>query len=186
MQHLLMNTDNYEIRLLHVDDLYAYFKMVDKNRNRLEQFFTGTVSRTQTLEATAEFLGEITERIAARTYFPYIVKDKQTQALEGFFDIKNIDWSIPKAEVGCYMDEDSAGRGLTSQLATLFCRFCFSEFGFEKLFLRTHHSNVAAKRLAEKCGFTLEGTLRSDYRTTAGELVDLLYYGKLRSEEMID
>jgi ribosomal-protein-serine acetyltransferase len=185
-KHLLMNIDHYELRLLKPDDLHAYFKMVDKNRKRLEQFFTGTVSRTQTLEATAEFLKEIEQRIEARTYFPFVVLNKQTQALEGFFDIKNIDWSIPKAEVGCYVDEDSAGRGLTSKLAVQFCRYCFTEYQFKKLFIRTHHTNIAAKRLAEKCGFTLEGTLRSDYRTTAGELVDLLYYGKLRSEENID
>jgi RimJ/RimL family protein N-acetyltransferase len=178
-----MHADNYEIRLLRKDDLHAYFQMVDKNRKRLEQFFTGTVSRTQTLEATAEFLTDITQRIEARTYFPFLVVDKRTNALEGFFDIKNIDWSIPKAEIGCYINEGSAGRGLTSQLAAVFCRYCFTQYRFEKLFLRTHHTNVAARRLAQKCGFTLEGTLRSDYRTMAGDLVDLLYYGKLRSEE---
>jgi RimJ/RimL family protein N-acetyltransferase len=102
--------------------------------------------------------------------------------LIGFFDVKNIDWSIPKAELGCYIDEGFAAKGLTSELSQVFCHFCFEEYGFEKLFLRTHHTNIAAKRLAEKCGFTLEGTLRWDYRTTAGELIDLLYYGKLRCE----
>jgi ribosomal-protein-serine acetyltransferase len=74
MQHLRMNTDNYEIRLLHVDDLYAYFKMVDKNRSRLEQFFTGTVSRTQTLEATAEFLGRDYRAHSGQNLFPFYCK----------------------------------------------------------------------------------------------------------------
>ena len=38
-----------------------------------------------------------------------------------------------------------------------------------------------AKALAEKCGFELEGTIRKDYRNNAGQLVDLHYYGKLKS-----
>jgi len=36
-----------------------------------------------------------------------------------------------------------------------------------------------AKKLAESCGFQVEGIIRRDYKTTTGELVDLLYYGKL-------
>ena len=34
--------------------------------------------------------------------------------------------------------------------------------------------------LLEKCGFEKEGLIRRDYKTTSGELVDLIYYGKLK------
>ncbi|MFT5779805.1 MAG: ribosomal-protein-serine acetyltransferase [Crocinitomicaceae bacterium] len=41
---------------------------------------------------------------------------------------------------------------------------------------------MAAKKLAESCGFEIEGTIRKDYKTTSGELIDLIYYGLLKSK----
>jgi RimJ/RimL family protein N-acetyltransferase len=57
--------------------------------------------------------------------------------------------------------------------------FCFESYGFNKLFLRTHDSNYSARKVAENCGFEMEGTIRRDYKTTAGDFVDLLYYLKI-------
>jgi RimJ/RimL family protein N-acetyltransferase len=175
-----MQFDNYSIRLLTVDDLEAYFQLVEKNRKRLENFFTGTVSRTRTREDTREFILDITRRANDKTYFPYILIDNSKHKLAGYLDLKNIDWSIPKSEMGLYMDEDYASKGIASKAFGLFCDFCFSEYQFKKLFLRTHHSNSSAIRIAEKCGFEIEGKIRRDYKTTSGEIVDLIYYGRLK------
>ena len=82
------------------------------------------------------------------------------------------------------MDEAYAGKGIAKKAFGLFCDYCFKEFGFHKLFLRTHESNVAARRAAESCGFQQEGIIRQDYNTTSGEVVDLIYYGKLVTDKM--
>jgi RimJ/RimL family protein N-acetyltransferase len=52
----------------------------------------------------------------------------------------------------------------------------------KKLFLRTHEKNIASRRVAEKNGFVMEGIIRNDYKTTSGVVVDLMYYGLLKSE----
>jgi RimJ/RimL family protein N-acetyltransferase len=174
-----MTFDTFTIRLLTLADLDTYFQMVQKNRSRLEDFFTGTVSRTRTLEDTRAFLMEIEQKTANRSYFPYIIVDSRDGAIAGFMDLKNINWGIPKTEMGCYVDSAYAGQGITAKAFSLFCEYCFAEFGFKKLFLRTHETNFPARAIAEKCGFDIEGTIRRDYKTTAGELVDLVYYGRL-------
>ncbi|WP_247234244.1 GNAT family N-acetyltransferase [Telluribacter sp. SYSU D00476] len=174
-----MRFDYYTIRLLTTDDLVPYYELVERNRKRLEDFFTGTVSRTQSLEATREFLADITERTQNRTYFPYLIVDERSGRFAGFLDLKNIDWTVPKSEVGFYIDADYAGKGVGTKALQTFCTYCFTTFGFRKLFLRTHDSNTAAKRMAESSGFEREGVLRRDYKTTSGELVDLIYYGRL-------
>lgn len=175
-----MQFDHYTIRLLTLHDTHAFYQMVDKNRSRLEDFFTGTVSRTQTKEGTKEFVADITRRAEEQTYFPFVIIDNTCDKIIGFMDLKNIDWTIPKAEMGGYIDEGYAGRGITAQAFEVFCHHAFQKYGFQKLFLRTHHSNTAARRIAEKTGFEVEGTIRRDYKTTSGELVDLIYYGKLK------
>jgi RimJ/RimL family protein N-acetyltransferase len=174
-----MQFDNYSIRLLTEEDLEGYFELVENNRKRLEDFFTGTVSKTQTLEDTRTFLVDILQRANNKTYFPYIIVEDDSRKIVGFLDLKNLDWSVPKSEVGCYIDEHYAGQGITTKAFCLFCDFCFKEYGFQQLFLRTHETNTSARRVAEKCGFEIEGTIRKDYKTTSGELVDLIYYGRL-------
>jgi RimJ/RimL family protein N-acetyltransferase len=174
-----MEFDHYTIRPLTVGDLEPYFEMVERNRERLKDFFTGTVSRTLTLNDTKEFLADITERAKVKTYMPHVIIDNNSKRFIGFLDLKNIDWGIPKSEIGCYMDKDFAGQGIGVKAFQLFCNYCFLTFNFHKLFLRTHHSNTAAIRIAESSGFEREGILRWDYKTTSGELVDLIYYGRL-------
>jgi ribosomal-protein-serine acetyltransferase len=181
-----MEFDNYSIRLLTVNDLDSYYRMVEKNRKRLENFFTGTTSRTKTVEDTREFLIDITQRAQNKTYFPYLIYDNDNQLIAGFVDLKNIDWSIPKSEIGCYIDEEYEGKGITSKAVKVFCEHCFTEYNFLKLFLRTHESNSSAQRVAEKCGFQIEGKIRCDYKTTSGEVVDLIYYGRLKSDKLPD
>ncbi|GGI57631.1 GNAT family N-acetyltransferase [Winogradskyella haliclonae] len=177
-----MQFDNYNIRLLQNSDIDAYYKMVSKNRKRLEDFFTGTTSRTKTFEDTKAFLAEMLEKVNKREYFPYIIEDTKTHTIAGFLDLKNVDWKIPKTEMGLYIDEKYAGKGLSTKAFILFCEHCFKEHGFRKLFLRTHPKNHSARKIAEKAGFKIEGTIRCDYKTTSGQLVDLIYYGKLNDD----
>lgn len=174
-----MTFNQYCIRPLETNDLAPYFDLVERNRSRLEAFFTGTASQTKTVADTQRFLADMTQRAAARTYFPFVVVDTVTDQFVGFLDLKNIDWSVPKAEMGCYIDRDLASQGLGTQAFRVFCAFCFETYRFRKLFLRTHETNAAAKRLAESSGFEREGVLRWDYKTTSGELVDLVYYSRL-------
>jgi RimJ/RimL family protein N-acetyltransferase len=174
-----MQFDNYSIRPLTTQDVDGYYQLVEKNRQRLEDFFTGTVSKTKTIEDTRNFVSDIVQKAEEKTYFPYIILDNSSNRIIGFLDLKNIDWNIPKSELGCYIDEDYANKGITTKAFRLFCDFCFTEYKFKKLFLRTHQSNTSAKIVAEKCGFELEGTIRRDYKTTSGEIVDLNYFGRL-------
>src|ERR1044072_8863439 len=92
--------DNYTLRPLETTDTQAYFDLIEANRPRLENFFAGTVARTRTLDATKDFIADAAERRSARLYYPFIVT--KGNEIAGFIDVKNIDWSIPKAELGCF------------------------------------------------------------------------------------
>lgn len=172
-----MHFDHYELRLVQPADADAFFELIDHNRPRLEDFFAGTVARTRSLQDTRDYFKEIADRIEARTYFPHILIDLNTGQFIGFIDIKSIDWNIPKAEVGFFIDEHYEGLGILSQALPELIDFATSELQIRKLLIRTHPENYAARALAEKNGFQQEGIIRHDYKTSKGELVDLVYYG---------
>ena len=97
-----MQFDHFIIRPLEWDDADAFYVMVDKNRSRLADFFTGTVSKTKTKEETIGFVSEIIKKREEKTYFPFVIVDITSQKIIGYMDLKNLDWSIPKAEMGGY------------------------------------------------------------------------------------
>jgi len=172
-----MQFDHFLLRKVQTDDAESFFQLIDRNRPRLEDFFSGTVARTRTLEDTQNYFEEIAQRMEARTYMPFLLVDVQQQHPVGFLDLKNIDWNIPKGELGCFIDSALEGKKIAGEAMRRLIQYLHEEWQFRKLFLRTHPSNLSARGLAEKCGFEQEGLLRSDYKTTQGEFVDLVYYG---------
>lgn len=173
-----MRFSTYRIALLTHQDTSAFLSLLKKNEQRLE-FFAGILNRTKNMEETKNYISDVAQKIESRTYFPFAVHDTLTNEIIGFVDIKNIDWTIPKAELGCFIDEHYTKKGISFQALSLVIDFAFKELNITKLFLRTHPKNTAAQKLAESCGFVIEGTIRKDYKTSKGELVDLLYYGKI-------
>ncbi|MFA6261576.1 MAG: GNAT family protein [Bacteroidia bacterium] len=174
-----MNFGSYKLRIIEESDSIPFHGLVKNNSARLEDFFAGTVAKTKTEEDTRNFILDNLSRHTERKYYPFVIHDTGSHELIGFIDVKNIDWNIPKAELGCFIDRRYAGKGVSRQALELVIEFLSKDLGFKKLFLRTHETNTSARTLAEKCGFELEGTIRRDYKTTKGEMVDLLYYGMI-------
>jgi RimJ/RimL family protein N-acetyltransferase len=172
-----MQFDHFQFRLVEPKDAEPFFQLIEHNRSRLEDFFSGTVARTRSLQDTIDYFGEIAGRIEARTYFPHLLIDLDHDRFIGFIDIKSIDWNIPKAEIGYFIDAAYEGKGISGKALPLLINFAVKDLGIRKLLIRTHPENRAACRLAEKCGFQQEGIIRSDYKTSKGILVDLVYYG---------
>ncbi|MER3318449.1 MAG: GNAT family N-acetyltransferase [Allomuricauda sp.] len=171
-----MKFDKYSIRPLEIED---YYQLVQTNRKRLEDFFAGTISKTSTYKEAKKFVESMVNNSQENSYFPFLIIDSSSQRIIGFVGLYNIDRSIPKSEVGFFIDKEYTGRGIATGALQVLSEYCFSEFKFKKLFLRIHQSNIASKTVAERCGFELEGEIRREYKTSSGEIVDLLYYGKL-------
>ena len=180
-----MHFDHFTVRLLTKEDLNSYFTLIDSNRSRLEDFFAGTVAITRTLADTSIHLDDVIDKAGKKNYFPFVVIDDQTRTIIASIQVKSLDWNVPKAELGYYVDQHYEGRGIIQKSLTHIIQFCFMELNLKKLYIRTHESNIASRKVAENNGFVLEGIIRCDYRTTRGELVDLMYYGLLKEEYQI-
>lgn len=179
----MMQFDHYTIRQLNQNDLQNYFDLIDQNRKRLEDFFAGTVAITKTLDETKIHLEDIISKASQNNYFPFVVFDDHSEKMIASIQVKNVDWNIPKAELGYYIDSAYEGKGIVTKATSMIVQFCFDELKMEKLLIRTHEGNLPSILVAQKNGFQLEGTIRKDYKTTKGELVDLLYYGKTRKDQ---
>src|SRR5262245_61289505 len=127
-----MRFDHYLLRPITAADGPALFQLIDRNRPRLEDFFAGTVAVTRTLADTEKHVANMLAKAEARTYFAFALVDTRNDAMAGFVDVKSIDWKIPKAELGAFMDAAYEGQGIASKALEAITRYCFEELQLDK------------------------------------------------------
>jgi len=76
---------------------------------------------------------------------------------------------------------EDRGKGYITEALRIFSAYLFELKPIPRLQLSTHADNIAARRVAEKCGYKLEGTLRQMF-FTRGAYVDYALYSLLRGE----
>lgn len=77
---------------------------------------------------------------------------------------------------------ESRNRGYMTEALTLFSSYLFQTIPLiTRLALYTAEDNIASRKLAEKCGYTLEGTLRNAY-FYRGKICNWVLYSILREE----
>jgi RimJ/RimL family protein N-acetyltransferase len=63
-------------------------------------------------------------------------------------------------EVGYWVGPTARGRGVATAATRLICDWAFDELSFHRVDWQAYVGNEASRRVAERCGFTFEGTLR--------------------------
>jgi ribosomal-protein-alanine N-acetyltransferase len=85
-------------------------------------------------------------------------------------------------EVGyALLRREDRGKGYGTEALRLFSAYLFDLKPIPRLQLLTAEGNVAARRIAEKCGYQVEGTFRK-YWFVRGEYVTGVQYGLLRED----
>ena len=95
------------------------------------------------------------------TDLTWVVEERSTSRLVGAIGVRSRPdqaWAV--ADVGYWVAAPARGRGVASDAVRLVARHAFDALGVQRLEWRATVANVASRRVAEKVGFTIEGTLR--------------------------
>ena len=85
------------------------------------------------------------------------------------------------AAIGYWLASEARDRGAATQAVRLLARWAFAELGLARLELTCGPQNEASQRVAERCGFTREGLLRS-HVPFKGALRESVIYSLLPGE----
>jgi RimJ/RimL family protein N-acetyltransferase len=91
----------------------------------------------------------------------FAVVERAGGSLAGSIGIHVTNQEAATVEVGYWTAGPARGRGLTTRALRLISRWALEEAGAARIQLRADVLNVASMRVAEKAGYTLEGTLRA-------------------------
>jgi len=127
-----------------------------------------------------DFIGGTAADIAAGRELALAIVDTDDRLL-GALGMSNFDWSNLKAEIGYWTVAEHRRRGVGARATRLLSEWALTTLGLERLELLANPLNEASLRLAERAGFTREGTLRL-YRRRHGVREDLAMYSLLAED----
>ena len=110
----------------------------------------------------------------------FAIVDAEDGSFLGIAVAVRIDEEANEAELGYILAPEARGRGAATEALRQLTEWGFAR-GFERLELRGDADNVASRRVAERCGYTLEGILRSVY-FKEGRRSDMFIYSRLPSD----
>jgi RimJ/RimL family protein N-acetyltransferase len=180
---LSFGSPRLELRRYEVSDARSVFELVDRNRGDLAALFPRTVQALPTLESAEPYLMERHYQWNARSVFCYGVFLRETGALIGQLQFKDIDWSAGNTELGYFLDADFRRRGFGREMATAALELVLHRRRFHRVVLRILPSNTASLKLAKALGFEWEGCHRREFLTGAGSLEDILYFSRVEGAE---
>jgi RimJ/RimL family protein N-acetyltransferase len=163
-------------------DTEPFYKIIQKNKQRLAPVFPGRVRQVTSLDQARRFVLQFKADWLLGKIFAFGVWRQDTAQYIGDISLRNTDKSIPKAEIGYYLDANAEGKGYGAEMLETIIRFAFEVIHLNKIFIRTSLHNVRSHALAERCGFLREGLIRQDFCDDKKQLVDIFYYGLTRSD----
>lgn len=107
---------------------------------------------------------------------------KETGELVGGSGLHNPRWDLRQFEVGYWGRHARSGHGLITEGVSALVRHALDELQATRVFLTTDEANTRSRRLAERVGFQLEGTLRRDRLNLQGRLRNTCVYAVLGEE----
>jgi len=176
-----MISGNYSLSLPKHTDAPLLLDLLTRNKLRLVDYFPTTLESIKDIVSARTFIKKKISQAKKKENFSFIITDGKKEIV-GMIFIKNMDWRIPKAELAYFIDKDHEGKGIATEAMSTIVNYCFSDLKMNKLFLRVAPANKGSQRVAEKNKFKREGTMRKDFRTTNGKLIDLYYYGLVRGK----
>ena len=109
----------------------------------------------------------------------YFIYRKADQRFIGSIGLHRIEWDVPKVEIGYWCRTSEQGNGYIVEAVNAITTFSLTQLAAKRIEIRADDANVRSWKVAEICGFQLEGLLRNfDRDETTKVLRDLRIYGK--------
>ncbi len=170
--------DNIKLKLLTKLDTCEFYELTKKNMKHLEHYMPRIKEHkciSDTENIIELFQGQLQSHNGFRSGIVYNSK------LVGITGLKYIDWYNSKTEIMYWIDYDFLGKGISTKCVNKVIEIAFELYGLNKVSIKSSIENYSSIRVAEKCGFSLEGTCKEEERLS-NYYTDIQVYGLLRKD----
>lgn len=176
-----IETERLLLRPPQAGDGQALHEAVAESLPELRRFLASLpwVASEQSVQSSEIYCRTAQSDYLARRDLPFLLFEKASGQLVGAAGLHRVNWATPKAEVGYWVRTSSAGNGFINEAVEVLTHFAFSHLGAVRVELITDEANKKSRAVAERCQFTLEGTLRNDRRAPDCTLRNTCVYARL-------
>jgi len=176
-------TDRLILRRYHAGDGAWYYQAGQKNRQHLQRFESGnTILTIENEEDGERVVRQLAAEWDAHKSFLMGAFEKSTGQFVAQIYIGPVNWQLPEFEIGYFVDKDHEGRGYVTEAVRGTLCFIFHELKAHRVCLHCSDVNERSRRVAERCGFVLEGHMRETHQDPDGTFSGDFSYGLLKSE----
>ena len=174
-------TPRLQLRPHRPEDAPALQEALAESSAHLRQFLWGLpwVAAEPTRETALARCRRSAAQFLLREDLAWLAFEREGGRLVGSVGLHRSDWSLPRTEVGYWMRPSVAGRGLAVEAVDAVVGWALDGLGALRVDLVADAANTASRRVAERCGFTLEGIQRQVARAPDGSLRDHCLYARL-------
>lgn len=173
-----IKTDRLVLRRFYPDDADAMFANW-ANDCRVTKYMTWTPHGS--VELTRQLIALWCERYEKSDYYNWCITRNGIPI--GSISAVEIDDKSEYAGLGYCSGYDYWGNGYMTEAVGAVIKFLFEEVNVNRIEIGHATKNPASGKVAEKCGFTLEGVKREFFRSpNTGEFLDIAFLSILKSE----
>jgi RimJ/RimL family protein N-acetyltransferase len=103
-----------------------------------------------------------------------------TGTLVGIAGLQDIDWAVPKFEIGYWCRTGYTGHGYITEAVLAITSLAIDALNAGRVEIRCDPRNHKSASVAERAGFQLEATLHNNERGTDGTLRDTLVFSRVQ------
>lgn len=171
------------LRPYRTEDAPWYFAMAQRNRDHLARHEPGNdIFNIHCVEDAAAVLGAFARHWYVSSAFPLGVFLRDTDEFAGQIYLSVTNDALPALNLGFFADCTHVNQGYITEAARRAVAFAFDDLGAHRVGLWCDDTNLPSRRIAERCGFRLEGHVREDKRHPDDTITGSLCFGLLRSE----
>ena len=162
-------------------DARGLFDAIDESREHLEPWMPWVDANRNPDDALAYIRGA-RARWLTREDLAVAIVERASGQIVGGSGLHRINWPCRLFEIGYWVSVTCEGRGYVTETVQLLSRLCFDELEANRVEIRMDTRNARSERVAQRLGFTREGTLRRAFPSPGGAPVDVHVYSLLPEE----
>ena len=131
------------------------------------------------LQDRKKHLRKVRRRFLSRKDFSFNLFLRGTDTFVGTCELAKIDMSVPKVEIWYWARKSFVGHGYITEGVNAVTDCVVKHFGARRVELHIDDRNERSWRVAERCGFELEGILHNYARAENGSLENTRVYARI-------
>jgi RimJ/RimL family protein N-acetyltransferase len=156
----LLEGERVLLRPFTAEDAPALYAAIDESRQHLTPWMDWA-GHHRSVDDTRDYCLRTAAKRLLRTDLTYGIFDRADGRVLGGTGFHEPNWTRRSFEVGYWLRPSAEGRGFVTESVRLLVDLAFGRLHARRVELWCDANNERSRRVAERCGFVLEGRLRN-------------------------